>query len=78
MGFTGRDGRRTALLAAQRRLPSLATVTLDMLTSGSGSRLCEQVFSARSHTFTVPARSQLMISPWLGCITTSLTGAPCR
>lgn len=37
---------------------------------------CEQLFSARSQTRTLPERSQLMISPWLGWMTTSLAGLP--
>lgn len=37
--WMGRRGRRTALLAAHNRLPSLATVTLLTLTSPSGSSI---------------------------------------
>ena len=57
---------RTLLFAAQRSVPSLATVTLETETSSSGINWCEQLFSARSHTRTLPPRSQEMISPWLG------------
>lgn len=66
----------TPLFAAQSREPSLATVTLETETSSSGISWWEQLFSARSQTRTLPWRSQLMISPWLGWITTSLAGQP--
>lgn len=72
----GGGGRRTLLLAAHSRVPSVATVTLDTDTSSSGISWWEQLFSARSQTLTLPDLSQLMISPWLGCMTTSLAGLP--
>lgn len=67
---------RTLLLAAQSRVPSVATVTLDTDTSSSGMSWWEQLFSARSQTLTLPDLSQLMISPWFGCMTTSFAGLP--
>lgn len=70
------NGYRTALFAAQSSVPSLATVTLETATSSSGISWCEHVFSARSQSLILPARSQLMISPWLGWITTSVAGDP--
>jgi len=78
----GRRRRRrergpTEFVAAQSVVPSEATVTLETGTSSSGMSWCEQLFSARSQTRTFPPRSQLMISPWLGWITTSVTGGPC-
>ena len=80
-GFTGQGGGcegavLTALLAAHKREPSLATVTLATDCSSSGMISCEQLFSAKSQILTLPLLSQLIISPWLGWITTSLTGDP--
>lgn len=54
----------------------MATVTLETDTSSSGISWWEQLFSARSQTLTLPDLSQLIISPWLGCMTTSLAGLP--
>ncbi len=53
----------TALLAAQRRVPLVATVTLDTETSSSGISWWAQVFSAKSQSRMLPPLSQLMISP---------------
>ena len=64
----------TELLAAHSKNPSLATVTLDTEMSPSGMSSWEQLFSAKSQILTLPALSQLMISPWFGWMTTSFTG----
>lgn len=71
-----RDRKHTLLLAAQSRVPSVATVTLVTETSSSGMSWCAQVFSAKSQSRMLPPLSQLIISPWFGWITTSLTGDP--
>lgn len=60
---TSRLDSRTALLAAHSSEPSLATVTLETDTSSSGISSWAQLFSARSQMRTLPALSQLMISP---------------
>lgn len=75
--LSSRDkSEHTELVPAQSVNPSLAIVMLATLTFSSGISWWLQLFSARSQIRTLPERSQLIISPWLGWITTSLTGQP--
>ena len=59
-------GRLTLSLPAQRSDPSVATETLATETSSSGISWWVHLLAPRSQTRTLPPRSQLMSSPWLG------------